>query len=216
MRQRSDQTQNEFVGLSFVYRLCGDASAPLIVLVHGRAGNGDVMWAFERTLPQHANVVSFEAFLPDPIGGFSWWEASTRSVPEADVVRARDRLDSALQRFQELFDLRPMKLIALGFSQGSVLLSAGVLTGVLRLDGLGVMAGFVSGLGDGALVKGRPEVYIAHGSADEVVSVDRARTGVERLKSAGLSVTYVEEEGVGHKLGIAGMKGLRTWLEQLV
>ena len=216
MREQSDSTQEEFVGLKFIHRSCGDVAAPLIILVHGRAGSAQVMWAFDRTLPEHANVVSFEAFLPDVLGGFSWWDMASEQPIEPAIMRARDRLHFAIDRYLELFSLSPKKTIALGFSQGSVLLSASVMTGVLRLDGLGILAGFVSKVGEQGLIKGRPEVFVAHGSADEVLSVEKARKGVQRLKSYGLHVTYIEEEGVGHKLGIQGMRGLKEWIGKVL
>jgi predicted esterase len=216
MRVQSDTSQEEFVGLTFIHRLCDDLSAPLIVLVHGRAGSAQVMWAFERTLPERANVVSFQAFLPDVLGGFSWWDMASDKPVEPAIMLARDRFHFALERYIELFSLQPRKVVAAGFSQGSVLLSAALLTGVVRLDGIGILAGFVSGVGERRLIEGHPDVFVAHGTADEVVSVQKARTGVARLRSYGLSVTYVEEEGVGHKLGIQGMRGLKEWMARVV
>lgn len=215
MRLQSDSTQEEFVGLKFIHRASGDAQAPLIILVHGRAGNAQVMWAFDRMLPERANVVSFEAFLPDALGGFSWWDMASEQPIEPEIMRARDRLQFAIERYVELFSLQPVKIIALGFSQGSVLLSAAVLSGTLRLDGIGVLAGFVSKVGGPSLIQGRPSVFVAHGDADDVLSVEKARKGVQRLKSYGLSVTYVEEEGVGHKVGVQGMRGLKEWIVQV-
>ncbi len=211
MRVQSDAIEEEFVGLTFIHRLCGDPTAPLIVLVHGRAGSAQVMWAFDRTLPERANVVSFQAFLPDALGGFSWWDMTSDQPLEPAIMLARDRFHFALDRYLELFSLQPSKVFAAGFSQGSVLLSAAVLTGVIRLDGLGILAGFVSNIGEQRLIQGHPDVFVAHGTADEVLSVEKARKGVERLRSYGLPVTYVEEEGVGHKLGIQGMRALKEW-----
>jgi predicted esterase len=174
------------------------------------------MWAFERTLPDSANIVSFQAFLPDVLGGFSWWDMTSDKPLEPAIMVARDRFHFALERYVELFSLQPSKVVSAGFSQGSVLLSAAMLTGVVRLNGLGILAGFVSDVGDPCLIQGHPEVFVAHGTADEVVSVEKARKGVERLRSFGLTVTYLEEEGVGHKLGIQGMRGLKEWMAHVV
>ncbi len=215
MRVQSDTTQEEFVGLTFIHRLCADPTAPLIVLVHGRAGSAQVMWAFERTLPERAHVVSFQAFLPDVLGGFSWWDMASDQPLEPAIMVARDRFHFALERYIELFSLQPSKLVAAGFSQGSVMLSAVMLTGVVRFDGLGILAGFVSNVGEGRLIQGRPDIFVAHGTSDEVLSVEKARKGVERLRSYGLNVNYVEEDGVGHKLGIQGMRALKEWMSRV-
>ena len=49
-----------------------------------------------------------------------------------------------------------------------------------------------------------------------MLSVEKARKGVQRLKSYGLPVTFIEEEGVGHKLGISGMRGLKEWIGKVM
>jgi phospholipase/carboxylesterase len=134
---------------------------------------------------------------------------------EPAILLARDRLDFALERYVELFSLRPRRVVAAGFSQGSALLSAAVLTGALRLDGLAILAGFVSKVGAQEHIQGSPDLFVAHGTADDVLPVGRAREGVERLRSYGLKVTYIEEEGVGHKLGIEGMRALKEWMARV-
>lgn len=216
MRNASDAPQEEYVGLRFIHRVCGDSGAPLFILVHGRAGNAEVMWAFDRLIPEHANVVSFEAFLPDPLGGVSWWDMASDKPLEPEILRARDRLHFAIERYIELLSLNPSTTIAFGFSQGSVLLSAALLTGALRLDGLAILAGFVSLVGDASLVQGAPKIFVAHGTVDEVLSVEKARKGVNRLRSSGLAVTFIEEEGVGHKVGVQGMRALKEWVNSVV
>jgi predicted esterase len=90
------------------------------------------------------------------------------------------------------------------------------LTGVLRLDGLAILAGFISRVGDQSLIQGQPTVFVAHGTTDEVLSIEKARKGVNRLRSIGLTVTFVEEEGVGHKVGVQGMRALKEWVSSLI
>ena len=64
------------------------------------------------------------------------------------------------------------------------------------------LAGFIpSGLEE--LVPKRPlegkEFFVAHGTKDETVTIDRARHSVVLLEQAGARVTYCEDE-VGHKV----------------
>lgn len=214
MRQVSTEEQEQYVGLRFIHRAESDPSAPLVVLVHGRAGTAEVMWAFDRLIPSGCSVVSFQAFLPDVLGGFSWWDMASPDPLEPAILRARDKLLFALERYIDLHNLHPRKMVALGFSQGSVLLSASVLTDALHLDGLGILAGFLYKGGDVPAIRARPEVFIAHGSNDEVISVAKARKGGERLRALGLSVEYIEEE-VGHKVGVQGTRALKEWLARV-
>jgi phospholipase/carboxylesterase len=213
MRTQSTQEEEEFVGLRFIHRAGTDRSGPLVILVHGRAGNAQVMWAFDRLIPAQATVVSFEAFLEDPLGGFSWWYMDSKDPVRPAILRARDRLCYAIERYVEIENIRPSKRVAMGFSQGSVLLSAALLTGKLSLEGLGILAGVAFEGEEPPVINGRPRILIAHGTQDEVLTVDRARAGAQRLRMLGLDVTYVEEE-VGHKVGVQGTRALKEWLAE--
>lgn len=215
MRVLSTQEERDFVGLQFIRRVAPDRTAPLVVLVHGRAGDARVMWTFDRLIPHGCSVVSFEAFLPDEKGGFSWWDVNDRDSLESAILRARDRLQFALERYIELEKLEPKGMVALGFSQGGVLLSAAMLTGSIKLDGLAILAGVVSKAGDQGGVVGAPEILIAHGTADEIVPIESARKGADRLREMGLRVVYVEEP-VGHKVGVEGTRALREWLKRIL
>jgi phospholipase/carboxylesterase len=215
MRHSSTSEEEHFVGLKFLYRAGARRDSPLVVLVHGRAGTREVIWTFERSIPEAAAVVSFQAFLPDALGGFSWWDMESTEDRSVAIGRAADKVSFAIERITELFDLAPRRLYGIGFSQGSVLLSAAVLTGALRLDGLGVLAGFVPKPEGKVRLLGLPEVFLAHGIQDEVVRVERARSAAEYLRSLGLSVTYIEDD-VGHKVGIQGTRALKEWLAQRI
>jgi phospholipase/carboxylesterase len=131
------------------------------------------------------------------------------------IGRAADKVSFAIERVTELFDLSPQKIYGIGFSQGSALLSTAVLTGALRLDGLGVLAGFVPEPEHEVRLLGLPDIFLAHGVQDDVVGIERARSSVAYLRSLGLSVTYVEDD-VGHKVGIQGTRALKEWLAQRI
>lgn len=215
MRLPSTPAAEEHVGLRFLSRPGAHARAPLVVFVHGRAGNREVMWSFERAVPTAAAVVAFEAFLPDPLGGFSWWDFEAPGSKREAIRSASKRLSFALERFVDLEGLEPSHTVALGFSQGAVLLSDAMLAGEVALDGLGLLAGLVPTPEEKPHVIGHPRVLVAHGVSDEVIRVERARQGVELLRSLGLDVTYVED-AVGHKVGIEGTRALKAWLHEVL
>lgn len=215
MRVASDRLEEGLVGLRFVHRLAPEQSAPLVVLVHGRAGDAQVMWTFDRLIPAGSTVVSFEGFLSDTKGGFSWWDVNETDSLEAGILRARDRLALALARYIDSKNLSPRRIVALGFSQGAVLLSAALLSGSIKLDGLAILAGVVSGAGEQGGKVEATEVFISHGTLDEIVPVESARKGAERLRAKGLRVVYLEE-AVGHKVGVEGMRALREWLKRVL
>ena len=52
----------------------GGEGRPLVVMVHGRAGNDQVMWVFSKALERlKPVVVAPQATIPDIKDGFSWW-----------------------------------------------------------------------------------------------------------------------------------------------
>ena len=80
---------------------------------------------------------------------------------------------------------------------------------------MGILAGFVpSGLED--VIAQRPlagkNIFVAHGTQDEMVPIDRARMSIELLEQAGAQVTYCEDE-VGHKLSITCLRALEDYLQ---
>ena len=75
---------------------------------------------------------------------------------------------------------------------------------------MGVLAGFVpSGLDELVLKKplAGKNVFVAHGTQDQQVPIDRARASIELLEQAGAQVTYCEDE-VGHKLSANCLRAL--------
>lgn len=211
-RRESTTAEEAAAGLKFLYRPGADANSPLVVLVHGRAGNRGVMWTFERNIPAECHVVSFEAFLHDPLGGWSWWEMTTPGSKREAIVYAAHKLKAALQGFLKHQALQPRFLMGIGFSQGSVLVSATVSLQLIPFDAIGVLAGFVFLPDEGVRLIRLPSVFIAHGTQDETVSVDKARRGASALEVLGADIHYVEED-VGHKVGIQGSRALKQWIQ---
>ena len=83
-----------------------------------------------------------------------------------------------------------------------------------RIRKMGVLAGFLpSGLEDE--IEKKPlagkHVFVAHGTQDEMVPVDRARASMQELERAGAQITYCEDE-VGHKLSSNCLRALESYL----
>lgn len=211
-RHESTGSEEAVVGLKFLYRKGRDSTSPLVVLVHGRAGNRSVMWTFERSIPSEAHVVAFEAFIPDSIGGWSWWNMDgSQHVGDEEIDCAASRLTSAYNAFISHYGLTPSKVVGMGFSQGSILLSYVGLRSDVSFDGIAILAGQVPGIAVSQGGNVRTEFLVSHGTQDEILSVEKAREGVVALKNLGLHVEYIEED-VGHKVGIQGTRALKTWL----
>ena len=62
-------------------------------------------------------------------------------------------------------------------------------------------------------LKGLP-MFIAHGTEDELVPVEKARLSAELLEKLGAAVTYCEDK-VGHKLSAKCFRGLEAFYQQV-
>jgi phospholipase/carboxylesterase len=200
-------------GLQHKCSLSAPPEAPLFLLVHGRAGNYEVMSAFKSCLPPGCNVLLPQAPKPEVQGGFSWWTVDEDMSYRERAAAAADTVCDFLARAKEHYALRPRAIIAYGFSQGCALLSLVVQKDARLLNGAALLAGFVIE----REIKARPpfpKVFIGHGTEDRVVFVANARKGAEYLKRSGYEVLYFEDP-VSHKIGSVAMRELKAWSARL-
>lgn len=212
MAERAQSSAENILGLAHKIELSGDPNAPLVFLVHGRAGNFDVMWTFKRCAPPGANIIAPQAFLNDPIGGYSWWEVNplVSGLDEAAVDAAALKLRVFIEKSIDHYKLSPSKIFAMGFSQGAGLLSIVLQREPRFLTGVAILAGFVVKQPEISL-KPSTRVFIGHGAEDEVVPLEKAKRGFEFLKSRGFETVLVEDP-VGHKVGSAAVRELKSWM----
>lgn len=204
---------SEELSLQHRSRITDDPTAPLVLFIHGRAGDDSVMWAFRQTVPDYFHIISPQAFTPDPIGGFSWWRIDHDHFGCREY--ALERLKLFIDQAIEYYKLKPRRIIAIGFSQGAGLLSLLLHREPNRLDGCALLSGFVMN-GKPDLVPGqspKTTIFMAHGTKDSVIPIDRAYEGKSHLEDMGFEVEFIEEE-VDHKMGTAGMRAMKEWLRK--
>ena len=189
----------EIAGLTIRQRAPADKGiGRIILLLHGWTGDENSMWIFTGRLPENYLVLSPRGITPTPIGGYGWQRDGISSWPRADDF------DDAIQRLFVMLDsFRNHAVIDLmGFSQGAALAYTMLLRYPERIGKLAGLSGFLpQGLEEeiGDLTLAGKRIFISHGTQDEMVSLEQARSAVENLKSAGADVIYCEED-VGHKL----------------
>ena len=176
------------------------------------------MWVFARDLSQDYWMIAPRAPHPSQMeqGGYSWRPSAAeaedrlsleqlRPAPEA-LVRLVDEYAASVGIDASAFDV-------MGFSQGAAVSSLLAFLYPERVRKVGILAGFVpDGLEELAsqrLLEGKP-FFVAHGTKDETVPVERARASIEILERAGAHVTYCEDE-VGHKVSASCLRALKDF-----
>ena len=101
----------------------------------------------------------------------------------------------------------------MGFSQGAAMSNVLAFLYPHRIRKAGILAGFVPG-GLEDLIAHRPlegkPFFVTHGTRDEMVPVERARSSIEILEQAGATVTYCEDD-VAHKVSVNCLRALKDF-----
>ena len=159
-----------------------DAPIPLVLLLHGAGGAGARV---AQRFRAYADALGIAFVAPDSTA-VSWDRADRLASDVAFIDRA---LAVAFRRVSTT----PDRLRIGGFSDGaSYSLSVGLTNGDLFARILALSPGFVAP----ALPRGRPAIYVTHGTRDDILPIDVAsRQIVPMLQRAGYRVDYHEFDG---------------------
>jgi phospholipase/carboxylesterase len=160
-----------------------DRPAPLALMLHGAGGNAEHGMGLLRGLGDRAGLI----LLTPSSRGRTW-----------DVILGRygrdvAAIDHALARTFREYAIDPGRVAIGGFSDGaSYALSLGLTNRDLFTHVLAFSPGFMAP----AAHRGRPRLFLSHGTDDAVLPIDLcSRRIVPHLKGAGYDVRYREFEG---------------------
>jgi len=191
-------------------------SPQLMLLIHGFTGDENSMWVFARDLPSHYWIVAPRAPHISEPSGYSWRPPQFENMDglSLDLLRSSaEALIHLVDEYSASVGLDASIFDVMGFSQGGAMSSLLAFLYPQRIRKVGILAGFVPGgleeLGSQRPLEGKP-FFVAHGTKDEMVPIDRARASIEILEQAGANVTYCEDE-VGHKVSVTCLRSLKNF-----
>ncbi len=174
------------------------------------------MWIFTRNFPADYWILAPRAPNAAEPQGYSWRAPAARgSWPTVDLFRPSiDGLVELLEKWALANGLDGATVDVAGFSQGAALTLTLVALYPARVRKMGILAGFapqgVEQILAPGLLNGK-NIFLAHGTLDEMVPIAMARHAIQLLENAGAKVSYCESE-VGHKLSADCLKALETYL----
>ena len=186
----------------------------VIVMLHGWTGDENAMWIFASRMPDNAWIISPRGLWETKFGGFGWHKPITDRWPKIEEFKpAVISLQNLLQNDNLLgSDFEQINFV--GFSQGAALAFSYAFIHPKQVNTIVGLSGFIPEGGE-AFVLQQPllgkDIFLAHGTLDELVPVERARQAVQILQKAGASVTYCEDN-VGHKLSASCFRGMESFL----
>ncbi|MBL8078360.1 MAG: hypothetical protein JNM55_10400 [Anaerolineales bacterium] len=194
------------------------ASPRLLVLIHGWTGDENSMWVFTRRFPPDYWMIAPRAPHKADPSGYSWRPPQPELFgrPSLEALKpAAEALIKLIDEYAASVKIDARQFDVVGFSQGGAMVNALGLLYPKRVRKMGVLAGFVPYQME-SMIESKPlvgkNIFVAHGTKDEMVTIDRARASMDLLEKAGATITYCEDE-VGHKLSSNCLRALETYLQ---
>jgi phospholipase/carboxylesterase len=213
----------EFNNRTLRIRESAQTPSRLLLMIHGLTGDENSMWVFARDLPKDYWMIAPRAPHNAEPFGYSWrtFQPGTFGRPTFEqLLPAAEALIRLVDEYLASIKIdaspqRRRRIDVMGFSQGAAMSSVLAFLYPDRIRKVGILSGFVpSGMDEH--IDRRPldgkKVFVAHGTKDETVPVDRAHASMEILKRSGAEVVYCEDE-VGHKVSLKCLRALRSYLE---
>ena len=199
----------------------GITNPPLLVLIHGYGSNENDLFSFAEYLHPDLLVISLRAPLNLPMMGHAWYSIhfDAEQGKWSDDAEAIGSRELVLQFLDELMQIHPYdksQVHLLGFSQGAILSFSLALTYPNRFVSIVALSGYLNENITTIPTDGKiPQIYVGHGTQDEVVPYEWDKLGVERLRQAGIDVHF-DSFTVGHNISQDGFHKLLEWQNALL
>ena len=191
-----------------------------IFMFHGYGSNKEDLFSLEQYLPQSQTIISLEAPLRLPFGGFSWFDIDYSDVIEnnldkryKEINESIDGLLDNIDKHIETENLNENDVTILGFSQGGSICWKLGLDFSNRFRRVIPLSSFIhpsylnKDLND---YKGR-EIYSSHGTLDEVIPISLVEKYIESLaKNNNLVFDRFE---TGHTISQMNLHSLIKWID---
>ncbi len=186
-----------------------------LVLMHGRGADEYQLIGLFDALDPEQRLTGLAPRAPHPYGpGCFWYGVEQPGQPERESFLASCR---ALSEWLDELDFEPDQITLAGFSQGATMSYAlGLGAGRPRPAALIALSGYIPDVEGWEidLSPPLPRIAIGHGTFDDVLPVELARSANSRLVEAGADV-FFEEEPTGHAIDPSLVAELAGWLQRV-
>lgn len=197
------------------------AKPPVIVLMHGIGSNEKDLFSLADQLPDSFLVISLRAPITLSNESYAWYhfsfENGKRIGNQEEAEKSRKIIIEFIDKLKTKHVFNDKRIYLCGFSQGAIMAYSIGLTIPDKIKGIAVMSGRL-------LEEVKPiiapkeklktlNIFISHGTNDNVISVNDAREANSYLKQLGLNTTY-KEYPEAHNISKAMLTDLITWLKK--
>lgn len=207
--------------LHTVHVPAGEGPFPTLILLHGWGASAHDLFGLAPVLDGgRVLVLCPQGPVEVPVGpgmtGYGWFPLEPGQPPDPDAFHeGAARLREFVDHAREAYPVDPDRVVVGGFSQGGVMTYDLVLRQPERFSGLAALSTWLpQALLEDIPANPRHEEFpalVIHGTEDQMVDVERARTTRELLRPLGLRLQY-REFPMGHEIRPEALKVVVEWL----
>ena len=208
--------------LDFLIRKSNNTNkkAGSIFMFHGYGSNKEDLFSLEQYLPKSHTIISLEAPLKLPFGGFSWFDIDYSDVIEnnldkryKEINESIDGLLNNIDKHIETENLNENDVTILGFSQGGSICWKLGLDFSNRFRRIMPLSSFIhpSYLNKDLNYYKDLEIYSSHGTLDEVIPISLVEKYIESLAKNNNLV--FDRFDAGHTISEMNLISLVKWID---
>ncbi len=195
---------------------------PLMIMLHGYGSNEQDLFSFADELADELLIISAKAPLTLGMGSYAWYSIrfSEDSANFSDTTEAKsslEKIDTFISEVKKEFKVNTNNIFLLGFSQGTILSIAYALNYPDKVQHVVALSGYVNQqlLQDGFKENNfnNLDLFVSHGSEDQVIPVIWARKTPDFLNALGIENSY-KEYPVGHGVAPQNFYDFQKWVQE--
>ncbi len=195
----------------------------LLVLMHGVGSNEQDLFGLAPHLPEHFHVVSLRAPFRMGPGSHAWFDFSIepngeRTINEAQEAQSRALVAQTVQAASDQLGIPPERVVVGGFSQGgimalSLLLTQPALRHAAKVWHSRQLPQVVPLTAPADALRGK-QLWLSHGTHDNVIPLAHAQAIVHHMAPLPVSVAYHEFPSA-HEIRPSELSATVSWLQAL-
>lgn len=201
-------------------KLSTDSTYPTLIFLHGRGADEEDLLGLSGSFDERLLSISVRApFSFEYGGGYTWYEILEMGKPEHEMFKSSyEKLLQFIRDARAQYPIDPKRLFLFGFSMGTVMAYAMLLTQPELFAGVLANSGYLAE--DTYLeynwnaVAGK-ELFIAHGLLDPAIPVQAAQRARLLFENASARIAY-KEYNMGHQIGDESLADITAWLKQRI
>jgi phospholipase/carboxylesterase len=191
----------------------------LLILLHGRGSDEHDLIPITHYLDGRFYLISVRAPFHFSYGGNTWFEIGKDEKPNDDqFLQSYEKLEKFITDATVHYDVASGPIYLFGFSMGAMMALAYSMMHPERIRGVAAHSGYLPPEGKltykwGGLTS--VSVFLAHGTQDPIVPVERARATQNLITPTGAKLTY-KEYAIQHQVSEESIADIDAWYKILL